>query len=112
VLPRNFIDENKWRAMRYGLDAPQIDFVRERRLSMRDSISELLDFVDDMVDDLGSRCEIDYLRALLDDPRGTGADRQIAVYQQTGSVDAVVRYLMQQALQDVESISSRQFVVN
>jgi carboxylate-amine ligase len=112
VLPRNFIDENKWRAMRYGLDAPQIDFVRERRLSMRDSISELLDFVDDVVDDLGSRCEINYLHGLLNDPRGTGADRQIAVYQQTGSVDAVVRYLMQQALQDVESISSRQFVAN
>ncbi len=96
--------------MRYGLDAPQIDFVQERHLSMRDSISELLDFVDDVVDDLGSRCEINYLRALLEDPRGTGADRQIAIYQQTGSVDAVVRYLMQQALQDVESISSQQYV--
>jgi carboxylate-amine ligase len=112
VLPRNFIDENKWRSMRYGLDAPVIDFVQERRLSMRDSISELLDFVDDVVDDLGSRCEINYLRALLEDPRGTGADRQIAVFQQTGSVDAVVRYLMQQALQDIESISSLQYVAN
>ena len=112
VLPRNFIDENKWRAMRYGLDAPQIDFVQERHLSMRDSISELLDFVDDVVDDLGSRCEINYLRTLLEDPRGTGADRQIAIYQQTGSVDAVVRYLMQQALQDVEAISSQQYAAN
>ena len=112
VLPRNFIDENKWRAMRYGLDAPQIDFVQERHLSMRVSISELLDFVDDVVDDLGSRCEINYLRALLEDPRGTGADRQIAIYQQTGSVDAVVRYLMQQALQDVEAISSQQYAAN
>ena len=112
VLPRNFIDENKWRAMRYGLDAPVIDFVQERRLSMRDSISELLDFVDDIVDDLGSRCEINYLRTLLEDPRGTGADRQIAVYQQTGSVDAVVRYLLQQAMQDVGSISSQQYIAN
>ena len=79
---------------------------------MRVSISELLDFVDDVVDDLGSRCEINYLRALLEDPRGTGADRQIAIYQQTGSVDAVVRYLMQQALQDVEAISSQQYAAN
>ncbi len=102
VLPRGFIDENKWRAMRYGLDAEVIDFVQERRLSMRDSIGELLDFVDDVVDDLSDRREIDYLRALLDDPRGTGADRQIAIYKQTGSVDAVIRYLMQQSMVGLE----------
>ncbi len=102
VLPRGFIDENKWRAMRYGLDAEVIDFVQERRLSMRDSIGELLDFVEDVVDDLSDRREIDYLRALLDDPRGTGADRQIAIYKQTGSVDAVIRYLMQQSMVGLE----------
>jgi carboxylate-amine ligase len=66
---------------------------------MRDSLHELLDFVDDVLDDLGSRREINYLRALLDDPRGTGADRQIAVYQDTGSLQAVTRFLMQQTLQ-------------
>lgn len=99
ILPRHYIDENKWRAMRHGLDAEIIDFTRGRKLRMRDDIRDLLDFVDDMLDDLGSRREIDYLRALLDDPRGTGADRQIAVYQQTGNVQAVTQYLMQQTLQ-------------
>jgi carboxylate-amine ligase len=98
VLPRYHIDENKWRAMRYGLDAEIIDFVQNRRLSMRIAIGELLDFVDDVLDDLGSRYEINYLRALLEDPSGTGADRQIAIYEQTGSVDAVTQYLMQQTL--------------
>ncbi len=98
VLPRPHIDENKWRAMRYGLDAEIIDFVQNRRLSMRDAIGELLDFVDDVLDDLGSRREINYLRILLEGPSGTGADRQIAIYGQTGSVDAVTRYLMQQTL--------------
>jgi carboxylate-amine ligase len=58
----------------------------------------LLDFVDDVLDDLGSQREIDYLRNLLDNPSGTGADRQIAIYRQTASVDAVTRYLMQQTL--------------
>jgi carboxylate-amine ligase len=99
VLPRYHIDENKWRAMRYGLDAEIIDFVQNRRLSMRAAIGELLDFVDDMLDDLGSHREIQYLRALLEDPSGTGADRQIAIYEQTGSVDAVTQYLMQQTLE-------------
>src|SRR5947209_8497358 len=35
ALPRDYIEENKWRAMRYGLDAEFLDFVRWRRLSMR-----------------------------------------------------------------------------
>src|SRR5205823_12005447 len=67
VLQRDYLEENKWRAMRYGLDAEVIDFVQRRRLSMRDSIHELLDMVDDVVDDLGSRREMNYLRKLLDD---------------------------------------------
>jgi glutamate---cysteine ligase / carboxylate-amine ligase len=101
VLPAHFIEENKWRAIRWGLDAEALDFVQGRHLSMRESIHELLDFVDDVLDDLGSRNEINYLRALLTSPRGTGADRQIALYQQTGSIDAVIRLLMQQTMQGI-----------
>ncbi len=101
ALSSHFIEENKWRLIHLGLDAEVIDFVKERRLSMRESLSELLDFVNDVVDDLGSRREINYLRSLLEDPRGTGADRQIAIYQQTGSLDAVIRLLMQQTIQGI-----------
>ena len=101
VLPAYFIEENKWRAMRWGLDAEVCDFVRNRRLSMRQSIDELLDFVDDVAEDLGSRKEMAYLRALLTDPSGTGADRQIALYQQTGSLDAVIHLLMQLTMQGI-----------
>ncbi|HVB24059.1 MAG TPA: carboxylate-amine ligase [Ktedonobacteraceae bacterium] len=101
IFPRNLLDENKWRSMRYGLDASIVDFAKNRTLSLRDSIHELLDFVDDVVDDLGTRNEMTCIRSLLVDPRGTGADRQIAMYQQTGSVDAVIRHLMQQTMQDI-----------
>ncbi len=107
VLPRHFIEENKWRAMRYGLDAEVVDFVRNRRLSMRESIEELLDFVEDVIDDLGSRREINYLRDLLEDPRGTGADRQIAVYKETNDTHAVTNFLMQQTLQGMILHSTR-----
>ena len=99
VLPATFIEENKWRVARYGLDAEVVDFIQNRRLSMRESISKTLDFVDDVLDDLGSRREINYLRELLEDPRGTGADRQIAVYQETGSIHAVTHFLMHQTMQ-------------
>lgn len=75
-----------------------LDFVGGRRLSMRESIDELLDFVDDVADDLGSRQEMDYLRGLLEDPRGTGADRQIALYEQTGSMEVVIQMLIRQTV--------------
>jgi glutamate---cysteine ligase / carboxylate-amine ligase len=112
TLPRNLIDENKWRVMRYGLDAKVIDFVHERRLSMRESISELLDFVDDVLDDLGSRHEINYLRMLLADPCGGGADRQVAVYQQSESMNAVIKFLMQQTIQGIPLDAAEQAIAS
>ncbi|GAC1384780.1 MAG: carboxylate-amine ligase [Ktedonobacteraceae bacterium] len=101
IFTRDYLEENKWRAMRYGLDAEVIDFAKRRRLSMRDAISETLDFVEDVVDDLGSRHEMNYLRALMSSPDGTGADRQIAVYKQTGDLQKVVELLMEQTMQGI-----------
>ena len=101
MLSCHFIEENKWHAMRSGLDAEVIDFAQGRRLSMRDAIGELLDFVDEVVDDLGSRQEMNYLRNLLEDPRGTGADRQNALFKETGSIDALIQFLMQQTMQSI-----------
>ena len=100
-LKRDYIKENKWRAMRYGLDADVIDFTKRRTISMRDSIHELLDFVEDVVDDLGSRREMNYLRTLLDGSEGTGADKQIALYEQTNDPVAVQKFLMDQTMQGV-----------
>lgn len=105
ILPRALIEENKWRAMRYGLDAQVLDFTRNRHLTMRESINELLDFVDDVLDDLGSRREINYLRRLLDNPHGTGADRQIEVYKRTRSIQAVTQYLIEQTLKGMDATS-------
>jgi glutamate---cysteine ligase / carboxylate-amine ligase len=103
VLTRDYIDENKWRAMRYGLDAEVADFMGHRCLSMRDAICELLDFVADEADVLGSQQEMNYLRGLLNDERGTGADRQIAVYKASnGDLRKVSEFLTQQTLQGVK----------
>ena len=101
VVPRHLVEENKWRAMRYGLDADIVDFMNGRTLPMRDAIHELLDLVDDVVDDLGTRHEMNYMRMALDDSCGTGADRQIAIYNETGSLQAVTQYLMEQTLKGV-----------
>jgi len=101
VLPRYFVEEHKWYASRYGLDAQIFDFVQERHLTMRESISELLDLVDDVLDDLGCRREILYLRNLLSSPRGTGADHQLYVYQQNESISAVIKHLIQQTMRGI-----------
>jgi glutamate---cysteine ligase / carboxylate-amine ligase len=88
--------------MRYGLDAQIADFARHRNLSMRDSIRDLLALVDDVVDELGSRREMDYIHRLLDDERGTGADRQIAVFNETNDINKVNQFLIEQTMQDVK----------
>jgi carboxylate-amine ligase len=101
VLPNELIEENKWRAIRYGLDAEFIDFIHHRRLSMRDSIYELLDFVQDVANDLNSQHELDAIRTLLASSEGTGADRQIKVYQETGKVEDVMKLLMEQTMHGI-----------
>jgi glutamate---cysteine ligase / carboxylate-amine ligase len=74
--------ENKFRASRYGIDGMMIDFGKEMETNTRGLIYELLDFVDDVLDPLGSRHAVGFVRRMLD--VGTGADRQLKVYQETG----------------------------
>ncbi|HUC79356.1 MAG TPA: hypothetical protein VMR70_00515, partial [Flavisolibacter sp.] len=59
-------------------------------------IYELLDFVDDVVDHLGSRQRIGYIHKMLE--RGTGADRQLEVYEQTNDLKSVAQYIHSQFL--------------
>ncbi len=99
MYTRALINENKWRASRYGLDGKLIDFGKQVELDTRVLILELLDFIDDVVDELGSRNAINYIHAILE--RGTGADRQLAVFQQTGSLEKVVDYILSETLEGV-----------
>ena len=80
IYRRALIEENKWRAARYGLDGKLIDFGRRAEVPMRDLALELLEFIDDVVDDLGSRKEVEYVHTVLRD--GTSADQQLAVFRQ------------------------------
>jgi carboxylate-amine ligase len=88
---RALINENKWRASRYGIDGYLIDFGKEEETNTRALIYELLDFVDDVVDELGCRHAINYIPTMLE--RGTGADRQLKVYEETKNLSAVVDYI-------------------
>lgn len=94
VYKRFLVNENKWRASRYGIDGLMIDFGKEIELNTRALIYELLDFVDDVVDEIGAREAINYVPVILE--QGTGADRQLAVYEETKSLVAVVDYIHSQ----------------
>jgi carboxylate-amine ligase len=95
---RLLIQENKWRAVRYGLEGKLIDFGKQEEVPVPALILELLEFVDDEVDELGCRKEISHIHNILRD--GTSADRQIKVYRETGSLNAVVDHLIAETMQD------------
>ncbi|AQG79975.1 carboxylate-amine ligase [Spirosoma montaniterrae] len=89
---RILINENKWRAARYGIEGKLIDFGKQEEVPTHQLIHELLEFIDDVVDELDSRAECEYVLKILE--MGTGADRQLAVFNQTGDLKHVVDYIV------------------
>jgi len=96
---RALINENKWRAARYGVDGKMIDFGKETEVNTKYLIRELLDFVDDVVDDLGSRHEIEKIESMLQN--GTGADRQLNIYNKNKNLVEVVDYITAQTIKGI-----------
>ncbi|MFN2576832.1 MAG: carboxylate-amine ligase [Pyrinomonadaceae bacterium] len=99
---RMLIQENKWRAVRYGLQGKMIDFGKNKEVPVVDLVRELLDFVDDVVDDLGSRKEIEHIHTILE--RGTSADEQLRVYYETNDLKAVVDRLIELTAENVPQV--------
>jgi glutamate---cysteine ligase / carboxylate-amine ligase len=100
LYPQSLIEENKWRAVRYGLDGKLIDLGQEEELPARHLVRELIEwFIDDVLDELGSRKEVEYAFRILEG--GTSADRQLARYQETGDLKAVVDALITETREGV-----------
>jgi carboxylate-amine ligase len=92
VYRRMLLNENKSRAARFGTHGKLIDFGRAEEVPYADLLEELLAFVDDVVDDLGSREAVYYARTIV--ANGTGADRQLKVFEETNDLKAVVDYII------------------
>jgi glutamate---cysteine ligase / carboxylate-amine ligase len=92
MYPRRLIDENRWRASRYGLDGKLIDFGRKCEMDERELLHEMLEFIATEVDELDSRREIAHIEKIMRE--GTGADRQLAVWKRTGDLKAVVDHII------------------
>jgi carboxylate-amine ligase len=105
IYRRALIEENKWRAARYGLEGKLVDFGKRAEVPMRQLALELLEFVDDVVDDLGSRREVEYVHTVLRE--GTSADRQLEVFRRTGDLRAVVQHVVSETRAGVEREGAR-----
>lgn len=109
VYPTAMIEENKWRAVRFGLDGKLIDFGKEQELPARELISEMLQwFVDDVVDELGSRREVEYAFEIM--RNGTSADRQLAVFDRTNDLKAVVDRVIAETAEGVRPEITKRFM--
>jgi carboxylate-amine ligase len=109
VYPTAMVEENKWRAVRFGLDGKLIDFGKEQEQPARELIAEMLQwFVDDVVDELGSRQEVEYAFEIM--RTGTSADRQLAVYDQTGDLKRVVDRVVAETAEGVRPDITNRFM--
>lgn len=92
TYPKYLINENKWRAGRYGINSKLIDFGKQSEVVYHELVEELLDFIKDSAEELGSTHEVNYVYEIL--KNGTGADRQLKVFEETNDLNAVVDYIV------------------
>lgn len=99
------MDENKWRAARYGVRGQLIDWGKKEEVPFMNLAEELVEFCEEVVDDLGSRAELDGIMRIA--RSGTSADRQLEVFERTGGdLKAVVDWILEETLVGVKSAES------
>ena len=86
-----FIEENKWRAARHGLDARLHDFSTGRSTTVRESARYLVQQLRPISQDLRCEAELEGLLDILHE--GSGTDKQRAVFERHGSTEDVAEYL-------------------
>src|SRR5438132_1908260 len=101
VYRRRLLDENRWRASRYGIDGKLIDFGRETEVDTRSLLNELLEFVSTEVNELGSEKEMAHIERIVRE--GTGADRQLAVWERTHDMKAVVDHIVAETYEGLKT---------
>jgi carboxylate-amine ligase len=109
VYRRRLLDENRWRASRYGIDGKMIDFGREAEVETRSLIQELLEFVGKEMEELGSQRELTHLQRIVRE--GTGADRQLATWERTQDMKAVVDQIVEETYEGLRLSESGNMAV-
>ena len=104
IYSRMLINENLWRAQRYGITDSLIDFAKGELVPYADLLGEIIDLVAEDADLLGCRTEVEHARHIV--TRGTSADRQIDTYKaavESGASDeealhSVVDFLIEETV--------------
>jgi glutamate---cysteine ligase / carboxylate-amine ligase len=99
VQPVTLVAENKWRAARDGLDGKLIDLERDQERPARAAVLALVERVEPAAARVGCREELAEVERLVE--RGTGADEQRRVYEETGSLLAVAQWLAEETVAEV-----------
>ena len=76
---RILVNENRWRAQRYGCDGKLADFGRRTLTPMSELIEELIGFLAEHADALGCLADVEHARDIC--ARGTSADNQVRIYE-------------------------------
>jgi len=104
IYRRRLIDENRWRASRYGIDGKLIDFGKEAEVETRGLLNELLEFISTEVNELGSKNEIAHVERIMRE--GTGADRQLAAWEHTRNMKGVVDQIVAETYEGLTVIQT------
>jgi carboxylate-amine ligase len=97
IYRRGLIEENKWRALKDGIEGKLLDLGKKEEVPVRFLFEEMLEFVDDVVDELGTREEIEYVRTML--KNGSSADRQLRKFHETKDLKAVIDMLAEETVE-------------
>lgn len=95
---QSLISENKWRAMRHGINGKMIDLGAIQETDTKLLFLELLEIVQESAKELGTEKEIEYIKTMLNN--GTSADRQLAMYKKTKDFKKVVEMLASETLEN------------
>ena len=95
----SLIHENKWRSTKDGIESKLVDLGKSKEVRYKKLMNEMLEFVDEVVDDLGSRKYIKHIANILND--GSSADKQLKVFNKTNNIKDVVDHLILETAKDI-----------
>ena len=96
---RSLIEENKWRALRFGTDAQMIDFGQRKERPFKELVEEIIELVDETAEIFGTKEQIAKIRDIV--TQGTSAHRQIQVFEKNKDMREVVDWLMHETMQGI-----------
>ena len=97
--PSSVIEENVWRAQRYGTDGSLVDFGRGTLVPMSELVEEIIELLAQDAGELDARDELRHARDIVRE--GTSAHRQIATYNQALAAGASEREAQQAVVDEL-----------